>query len=55
MSFITENNETKTDYAEIKEQAKRRFVERLREFGRGFWVCTEEIGETDTKSFDGWL
>jgi len=54
MSVTTENVETKEEYTQIKEAAKRRFLDRLKAFGRGFWAYTEETGETDTKPFDGW-
>ena len=54
MSFITEKNETQAKYFEIREQAKRQFLDRLKSFGRGFWAYLEETGETNTKPFEGW-
>ena len=36
MSIVETNPEKQVDYQEIQEQVTLKFVERLREFGRGF-------------------
>lgn len=54
MPFINESSQVDRNYTEIKELAIKRYLDSLRDIGRGFWAYTEDTGETKTKPFEGW-